>query len=293
MIAVDMTETGAEDVLELRDVPAPELGATEIRIAVRASGVNRADLMQRQGFYPPPPGASPILGLECAGRVMEVGRDARRFAVGDRVMALLAGGGYAAEVCVDEGCAMPVPDAFSDIEAAGFPEVFLTVFLNLFRLGGLESGGRCLVHGGSSGIGTAAVALANKVGASIAVTAGTEEKCARCRELGADLAINYREADFVEAIATWTDGRGVDVVLDSIGAPYFDRNVACLSLGGRLLLIGLMGGARGEIDFAPLLYRRSPLIHRTFPISEAAEAHRLMKSSEHVGKIILEFPAES
>lgn len=329
MIAIDMKETGAEDVLELRDVPAPQLGATEIRIAVRASGVNRADLMQRQGFYPPPPGASPILGLECAGRVVEVGAEARRFAVGDRVMALLAGGGYAAEVCVDEGCAMPVPDALSDIEAGGFPEVFLTVFLNLFRLGGLEPGGRCLVHGGSSGIGTAAIALANKVGASIAVTAGTEEKCARCRELGADLAINYRAADFAEAIATWTDGRGVDVVLDSIGASYFDRNVACLGLGGRLLLIGLMGGARGEIDFAPLLYRRitvqgstlrtrplaeksalirafrgrfgdaidagmlRPVIHRSFPISEAAEAHRLMKSSEHVGKIILEFSAES
>ncbi len=322
-----MREPGAEDVLELRDVPSPPLGDAELRIAVAAAGVNRADLLQRQGFYPPPPGAPSILGLECAGRVVEVGANVDSFAPGDRVMALLAGGGYAAEVCVDSGCALPVPDAMSDTEAAALPEVFLTVFLNLFQLGGLQPGGRCLVHGGTSGIGTAAIALAKRVGVSIAVTAGSAEKCARCLELGADLAIPYRDEEFEISVREWTGGQGVDVVLDSIGGPYFDRNVASLGLGGKLVLIGLMGGPKAEVDLGPLLYRRisvlgstlrsrplaekrslvkafldrfgadiasgalRPEVFRVFPLAHAAEAHRLMKSSEHIGKIVLSMEA--
>ncbi len=238
-------------------------------------------------------------------------------------MALLAGGGYADEVVVDSGCAMPVPEAWSWAEAAAFPEVHLTVHLNLFELGGVGSGTRCLVHGGSSGIGTAAIAMCGLAGAQIAVTAGSEEKCERCLELGADLAVNYRSQDFVEVANQWTEGQGVDVLLDSIGAPYFDRNVASLRTEGRLVLIGLMGGAKGELNLGPLLYKRitvhgstlrarpveskralvhsflarfgadveagrlGPVVDRVLPLAEAAEAHRVMKASDHIGKIVL------
>lgn len=320
MRAVVFDEPGDEDVLGVAEVPEPRAGAGELCIEVCAAGVNRADLLQRQGSYPPPPGASPILGLECAGRVRSVGSGVRGWSEGDAVMALLPGGGYAEVVAVDAGCAMPVPPEWSEAEAGGFPEVFLTVFLNLFRLGGLEPSQRCLVHGGSSGIGTAAIALARAAGCPIAVTAGTDEKCARCRELGADLAVNYRERDFAAEVLDWSGG-GVDVVLDSIGAPYFDPNVACLSVGGRLALIGLMGGAEGPVNLGPLLYKRitvigstlrarpveekraivsgflerfgsrlaslRPLIHEVVPFSEAARAHRTLQASRHVGKVVL------
>ena len=323
MRAIVFDQPGDESVLRLGEVPALRCGRGEIRIRVRAAGVNRADLMQRQGLYPPPPGASPILGLECAGTVAELGPDVRGWNVGERAMALLAGGGYAQEVVVDAGSAMRVPEHLSDEAAAAFPEVHLTVFLNVFQLGGLAEEGWALVHGGGSGIGTAAIRMIRAAGAHVVVTAGSEAKCRACVELGADRAVNYREADFAEAVREATGGRGVDVVLDSIGAPYLERNLASLAVGGRLVLIGLMGGAKAELNLGPLLVKRlsvqgstlrarpvaekaaivagflaafgpalragrlDPVVDRVLPLEQAAEAHRAMKASEHFGKIVL------
>ena len=323
MRAVLVDEPGDESHLRLGEAPEPPLREGSLRIRVAAAGVNRADLMQRQGLYPPPPGASGILGLECAGRVAEVAGGVSGFAVGERVMALLAGGGYAEQVVVDAGSVMPVPERLSLEQAAAVPEVFLTVFLNVFALGALPDGGSVLVHGGGSGIGTAAIQLVKAAGGRIAVTAGSEAKCARCRELGADLAIDYRSADFADAARRMTGGRGVDLVLDSIGAPYLEKNLSALAVGGRLVLIGLMGGARAEIGLGPLLVRRlsligstlrarpveekaaivrdfrrrfggalekgeiGPVVDRVLPLERVAEAHRAMKASEHFGKIVL------
>ena len=313
-----------EGELRVADVPPPELVPGALRIRVAAAGVNRADLMQRRGFYPPPPGASELLGLECAGEVVELGEGVTGWKPGDRAMALLAGGGYAQEVVVDAGSAMRVPEAFSLVEAAVFPEVYLTVFSNVFQIAALQEGGRLLVHGGGSGIGTASIQLAKEAGAQVFVTAGSAAKCARCLELGADLAIDYRTQDFPDEIAKATDGEGVDVVLDSIGAGYLDANLRSLALGGRLVLIGLMQGAKGEIDLGRMLMRRlqligstlrakphrekaeivaglgqrfgdaieagrlRPVLHASFPLERAAEAHALMQASEHFGKIALE-----
>jgi putative PIG3 family NAD(P)H quinone oxidoreductase len=294
-----------------------------LRIRVAATAVNRADLLQRQGLYPPPPGASDILGLECAGEVAEVADDVSGWQPGDRAMALLAGGGYAEEVVVDAGSAMHVPDALDLVEAAAVPEVFLTVFLNVFQLGGLREGGRVLVHGGGSGIGTATIQLVKEAGGTVVVTAGSDEKCGRCRELGADVAVNYRTGDFVDAARQATGGVGVDVVLDSIGAPYLAKNLDALAVGGRLVLIGLMGGARAEIGLGTVMVKRlqvigstlrarpaeekaaivrgfverfgdalaagriGPVVDRVLPLAQAAEAHRAIKASEHFGKIVL------
>jgi putative PIG3 family NAD(P)H quinone oxidoreductase len=323
MRAIVIDKPGDESVLKLGEAPLPALGPDDLRVRVAACAVNRADLLQRQGLYPPPPGASPILGLECAGTVSEVGVNARGFAVGERVMALLAGGGYAEEVVVHAGSAMRVPPALSLEEAAAIPEVFLTVFLNVFQLAQLPEKGALLVHGGGSGIGTAAIQLAKRAGAQVIVTAGSDEKCARCRELGADVAVNYRHENFTEAAKQATGGRGVDVVLDSIGAPYLDRNLASLAIGGRLVLIGLMGGAKAELNLGQLLARRLSVIgstlrarpveekaaivrgfigrfgddlaagriravvDRVLPLAHAADAHRALKASEHFGKIVL------
>ena len=323
MKAVLVDNPGADAVLRIGETPAPALGAGDLRIRVVAAGVNRADLMQRQGFYPPPPGASDVLGLECAGEVIEVGADAGDWKVGQRAMALLAGGGYAEEVVVPAGCALPVPSALSLEEAAAVPEVFVTVFLNVFRLAALPEGGSVLVHGGGSGIGTTTIQLVKAAGGRVFVTAGSDAKCERCRELGADLAVNYRTGDFAEAVAAATDGRGVDVVLDSIGAPYFRANLRSLAIGGRLVLIGLMGGANAEIGLGELLARRlsiigstlrarsvpekaaviaafqerfgaalengalRPIVDRVLPIEAVEQAHRAMKASEHFGKIVL------
>jgi putative PIG3 family NAD(P)H quinone oxidoreductase len=316
-------EPGDESVMRVGEVDAPALAAGCIRIRVAAAGVNRADLLQRQGLYPPPPGASEILGLECAGEVVEVAPDVERFKSGDRVMALLAGGGYAEQVVVEAGSVLPVPAALSLEQAAAVPEVFLTVFLNVFQIGALAEGGTALVHGGGSGIGTAAIQLVKAAGAAIAVTAGSDEKCARCRELGADVALNYRTGDFVAAAKQASGGRGADVVLDSIGGPYLERNLASLAVGGRLVLIGLMGGAKAEIGLAQLLVRRlhvigstlrarsvgekaaivagfrdrfgaalekgeiAPVVDRVLPLAQAPEAHRVMQASAHFGKIVL------
>jgi putative PIG3 family NAD(P)H quinone oxidoreductase len=323
MKAIVIEQPGDESVMRVGEAPPPELVPGSIRIRVAAAGVNRADLLQRQGLYPPPPGASPILGLECAGEVAEVAADVRDWKPGDRAMALLAGGGYAEEVVVAAGSALPVPARLSFEQAAAVPEVFLTVLLNVFQLGGLAEGGALLVHGGGSGIGTAAIQLAKAAGATCVVTAGSEGKCERCLALGADAAVNYRTGDFATAAREATGGRGVDVVLDSIGAPYLERNLAALAAGGRLVLIGLMGGAKGEINLALLLARRlhvigstlrarpeqekariaagfrdrfgadlaegriGPIVDRVLPLEEAPDAHRAMKASEHFGKIVL------
>jgi putative PIG3 family NAD(P)H quinone oxidoreductase len=323
MKAILIDAPGDESVLRLGDAPAPALEPGGLRLRVAASAVNRADLLQRQGLYPPPPGASEILGLECAGEVIEVAEGVEGWKPGDRAMALLAGGGYAEEVAVHAGSALPVPDSLSLEEAAAVPEVFLTVFLNVFQLAALPEGGSVLVHGGGSGIGTAALQLVKAAGGTIVVTAGSEAKCARCRELGADAAVNYREDDFVEAARQATAGRGVDVLLDSIGAPYLERNLRSLAVGGRLVLIGLMGGAKAEIGLGQLLMRRlqligstlrarpveekaaivsafqarfaaalekgeiRPVVDRVLPLERVAEAHRVMKASEHFGKIVL------
>ncbi len=323
MKAVLFDAPGDESVLHLGEAPAPALEPGCLRLRVAATAVNRADLMQRRGHYPPPPGASEILGLECAGEGVEVAPDAKGWSVGERAMALVPGGGYAEQVVVHAGSAMRVPERLSLEEAAALPEVFLTVFLNVFQLGALAEGGAALVHGGGSGIGTAAIQLVKAAGARIVVTAGSEAKCQRCRELGADVAVNYRSGDFVEAARELTGGRGVDVVLDSIGAPYLERNLAALAVGGRLVIIGLMGGAKAEIGLGPLLVRRlqvigstlrarpveekaaivagfvarfgaalekgeiGPVIDRVLPLAQAAEAHRLLQASEHFGKVVL------
>jgi tumor protein p53-inducible protein 3 len=323
MRAIVFDQPGDESVLRLGDVPAPSMGPGELRIRVRATAVNRADLLQRQGLYPPPPGASTVLGLECAGEVVEVGARVTGWQPGDRAMALLAGGGYAQEAVVDAGSAMHVPDVLNDEEAGAFPEVFLTAFLNIFSIGAPPDDGWVLVHGGGSGVGTAAIALCKEAGLGVIVTAGSAEKCARCRKLGADVAIDYRKGEFAPAVHEATGGRGVDVVLDSIGARYLAQNLAALRTGGALVLIGLMGGARGVIDLAALLLRRArlvgstlrarpveekagivrafesrfgaalragrlrPVVDRVLPLGRAAEAHRVVQSSAHFGKVAL------
>jgi putative PIG3 family NAD(P)H quinone oxidoreductase len=321
-IAIEGDGKGAR--LVLGDASRPELRPGELRIAVAASAVNRADLMQRRGLYPAPPGASPVLGLECAGTVLELAPGVRDFAVGDRVMALLAGGGYAEEACVDAGSVMPVPAGLSLVEAAAIPEVFLTCYLNLFQLADAPSGGWALVHGGGSGIGTAAIQLLRVAGVRSIVTAGSAEKCARCVALGADVALDYSQGEFAPAVLEKTGGAGVDVVLDSIGAPYLAQHLACLRIGGRLVLIGLMGGAKAEINLGLLLMKRltligstlrarpaaekaeivhgfrarfgsavesgtlRPIIDRVYPLAEAQQAHDLVEASTHFGKVVLQ-----
>jgi putative PIG3 family NAD(P)H quinone oxidoreductase len=323
MKAVVLDGFGDESVLTIGSAEAPQLGAGMLRIRVGAAGINRADLMQRMGLYPPPPGASGLLGLEVAGEVAEVAADVSGFRVGDRAMALLSGGGYAQEVVVDAGSVMHVPERLSIEEAAAIPEVFLTVYLNVFQIGGLKKGGALLVHGGGSGIGTAAIQLAKAAGATCIVTAGSERKCQQCRDLGADVAVNYKEGDFAEAAREATAGRGVDVVLDHIGGAYFAGNLKALAVGGSLVIIGLMQGAKAEINLASLLMNRhrvvgstlrarpsrektaivagflgqfgdalqagriGPIVDRVLPLERVADAHRVMQASEHFGKIVL------
>ena len=294
------------------------LAPHDLRIAIRATAVNRADLLQAAGHYPPPPGTTDVLGLECAGTVSEVGSEVRGWSVGDRAMALLPGGGYAKEVIVHHGAAMHVPDALTDEEAAAFPEVFLTAFLNVFLLARVRQGETALIHGGGSGVGTAATTLCKLAGVRVIVTAGSDEKCARCIEHGADLAINYRTEDFVEK------ARGVNVILDHIGARYLPRDLDALAVDGRIVIIGSMGGQReASLDVMKLLGKRAqitgstlrsrfveekaeivstflarfgadleqgrirPLIHSVLPLERWKEAHQLMESSEHFGKIVL------
>jgi putative PIG3 family NAD(P)H quinone oxidoreductase len=329
MKAIEVIGKGEAARLQLGEVAAPELAASEVRIDVVASAVNRADLMQRRGFYPPPPGASATLGLECAGVISEIGEGVSGYRVGDRVAALLPGGGYAEQATAHAGSLISVPPDQSLTDAAGIPEVFLTCSLNLFQLAAAPAGGWALVHGGGSGIGTAAIQLLREAGLRTVVTAGSDEKCARCVELGADLALNYNEGEFAQKVLDATEGRGVDVILDSIGAPYMAQHLTCLATGGRLVLIGLMGGAQTEINLGLLLGKRltihgstlrarpveekaeivkaflarfgdalakgtiRPVVDRVLPLSEAQAAHDVLQESSHFGKIILQVSSES
>jgi len=323
MRAVILDGFGDESVLRVGETAPPPLTPDGVRIRVAAAGVNRADLLQRRGLYPAPEGASTILGLEAAGRVLEVGAGVRRWRPGDRVMALLAGGGYAEEVVAPEACVMAAPAAYSDAEAGAFPEAFLTAFLNLCELGGLGPGTLALVHGGSGGVGTAAIQLGVAAGATVLVTAGSPDRCRRCIDLGAAHAFDHHGLELAAAILEATGGRGVDVVLDCIGAPYFEEHLRLLAPDGRLVVIGLMGGARSEIDLARVLSRRlsilgstlrsrsdefkgrtitalidrfgaairdgtlRPVVDRTLPLECVAEAHRLLGGGGIFGKLVL------
>jgi|YNPBryunderm2012_1023409.scaffolds.fasta_scaffold02411_6 putative PIG3 family NAD(P)H quinone oxidoreductase len=321
--AIVVRRPGDEEVLHLAELPSPIPGPGEVRIRVVATAVNRADLLQRQGRYPPPPGASEVLGLECAGEIVEVGEGVSPARRGERVMALLAGGGYAQEAVAPAGCALPAPPSLSWEEAAALPEAALTVFLTLFKLAGLRRGERVLVHGGGSGIGTTAIPMVREAGGEIVVTAGSWEKCRRCVELGAAAAICYRHEDFPQRVRELTGGAGVDIVLDHIGGPYLAGNLAALAEGGRLVVIGTMGGNQASIDLGLLLRKRlavfgstlrarpvrekealaaafweafgeavaagrvRPVIDSVYPLAQAAEAHRRMAASAHLGKIVL------
>jgi putative PIG3 family NAD(P)H quinone oxidoreductase len=323
MHAVVITEPGDPDVLKWTEVQDPVAGPGEVLIDVTASGVNRADLMQRQGAYPPPPGASPYPGLECAGTVAATGPGVTGWRPGDAVCALLSGGGYAEKVAVPAGQLLPVPASVSLTEAASFPETACTVYSNVFLGARLAPGETLLVHGGSSGIGTMAIQLAKSAGATVAVTAGSAGKLAACRELGADVLINYRDEDFVQRIREATDGRGANVILDIVGAAYLARNLDALAPDGRMVTIGLQGGRRAELDMGMLLAKRAaimattlrarpaeqkaaivsavrehvwplieagsirPVIDTELPMWEAAQAHRIMAASTHTGKILL------
>jgi putative PIG3 family NAD(P)H quinone oxidoreductase len=323
MRAVVVSEPGGPDVLQIAEVPEPVPAPGEVLVDIVGAGVNRADLMQREGHYPPPPGAPPYPGLECSGLVAGLGPGAGGWQVGDQVCALLGGGGYAEKVAVPAGQLLPPPAGVTLTDAAGLPEVACTVYANVFQRAGLAPGETLLVHGGASGIGTMAIQLAHAHGARVACTAGTPAKLERCRELGADLAINYASDDFVEAVRDFTGGRGADVILDIMGAVYLPRNVTALATGGRLVVIGLQGGSRGELDLGQLLVKRasvqaaslrarpagekavivalvrehvwplieagrvSPVIDRVLPLAQAPQAHRLIESGAHVGKILL------
>ena len=307
-------------------MPDPVCGPGEVIVDVAASAVNRADLLQRQGFYPPPPGASDILGLECSGVISEVGEGVTGWSDGDEVCALLSGGGYAERVAVPAGQLLPRPAGVELATAAALPEVTCTVWSNVFLLARLRRGDNFLVHGGSSGIGTMAIQLAARAGARVFTTAGTPAKLSVCRELGAEVTINYRDEDFVERVQEETDGAGIDVILDNMGAKYLARNIDALAVGGRLVSIGMQGGTKAELDLGKLMRKRAsvhattlrsrpptghggkaeivaavlhdvwpdvergvvrPIVDRRLPMSRAADAHRVVEASEHVGKVLL------
>ncbi|GHE59839.1 NAD(P)H quinone oxidoreductase [Camelimonas fluminis] len=323
MNAVEITTPGGPDVLKPTQRPVPAPGAGEILIRVTAAGVNRPDVLQRAGGYPPPPGASDLPGLEIAGEVVASGDGASRFPVGARVCALVAGGGYAEYAVVHESNALPVPAGFSDVEAAALPETFFTVWTNVFERGGLVAGETLLVHGGTSGIGTTAIMLAKAFGAKVFATAGTDEKCAECLRLGADLAINYRTQDFAKEVKSATGGAGVEVILDMVGGDYIQKNYEAAAMDGRIVQIAFLNGPKATVDFTRLMMKRlthtgstlrarpvaakasiaraleekawpllasgaiRPVIHAQFPLAQAAAAHALMESSAHIGKIVL------
>ena len=323
MRAVVSSGSGGPEVLSVAEVPDVEPGEGEVAIEVAATAVNRADLLQRQGHYPPPPGASEVIGLECSGRVAALGPGVSGWEVGQEVCALLAGGGYASRVVVPAGQVMPVPAGVDLVTAAALPEVACTVWSNVFMVAGLKPDESFLVHGGGGGIGTFAIQLAHHLGSRVFATAGAPEKLAACARFGADVTINYREQDFVQVVREHTDDRGVDVVLDNMGAKYLDRNVTALATEGRLVVIGLQGGTRGELDLGVLLRKRAavvatalrsrpvegkaaicasvvehvwplvadglvkPVVHTTLPLEEVTAAHRLVEDSGHIGKVLL------
>lgn len=323
MRAVEISKPGPPEALTPVERPDPIPGAGEVRIRVAAAGVNRPDVLQRRGAYPPPPGASDLPGLEVAGTIDAVGEGVTTWRQGDRVCALLSGGGYATMCVVPAVQCLPIPSAMDFVSAAALPETFFTVWTNVFDRGRLRSGEAALFHGGSSGIGTTAIQLAAARGARVFATAGSDEKCRACERLGAERAINYRTEDFVAVIKEVTGGRGVDLILDIVGGDYIARDLASLAVEGRLVVIGFMGGDTATLDFRRILGRRltitgstlrprtaaekgeiasalrrevwplleagaiKPVVYRTFPLDDAAAAHRLMESSEHVGKIVL------
>jgi putative PIG3 family NAD(P)H quinone oxidoreductase len=321
--AITVPRFGGPEALVLDEVDLPVPRAGEVLVRVAAAGVNRADLLQREGHYPPPPGESDVPGLEVSGVVEALGDGVDEWAVGDEVCALLAGGGYAEQVRVPAGQVLPVPPGVSLVDAAALPEVVCTVWSNVFLVANLQPGETLLVHGGSSGIGTMAVQLAREVGAQVIVTAGSAAKLEACRDLGAEVLVNYREEDFVERTRAATDGLGADVILDIVGAKYLSRNVAALATNGRLVIIGMQGGTRAELDLAALLAKRAaviatslrgrpasekativaavrehvwplltagrvePVVHSRHPLADAAAAHRELEAGAHVGKILL------
>ncbi len=323
MRAITLPRHGGADVLTPAEVEDAVAGRGEVLVEVVATAVNRADVLQRKGLYNPPPGASPYPGLECSGRIAALGSGVAGWSVGDEVCALLSGGGYASLVAVPAGQLLPVPAGVSLLEAAALPEVVCTVWSNLFQLAALQPGEVLLVHGGTSGVGTMAIQLAARHGARVLCTVGSREKAARAEDFGAERAIRYRDEDFVEIVRALTDGLGADVVLDNMGASYLPRNVQVLAAGGRLIVIGLQGGAKGELDLGSLLAKRAtvhatslrarpdskkaalvtavlagvwpaieagevrPVIDRVLPLEHAAEAHRVMEGSTHIGKILL------
>ncbi|HVL69545.1 MAG TPA: NAD(P)H-quinone oxidoreductase [Vicinamibacterales bacterium] len=322
MRAIEIAEPGGPEVLRLVERPAPRVAPGEVLIKVEAAGVNRPDIMQRQGKYPPPRGASDIPGLEIAGTVVEIAGEVR-WQPGDRVCALVAGGGYAELCAVPAPQVLPIPGGMDVRRAAAIPETYFTVWTNMFQRGALREGERVLVHGGTSGIGTTAIQLAHAFGATVYATAGSDEKCDACRQLGASAAINYRTLDFVHRVRELTGGEGVDVILDIVGGDYLARNISLLRLHGRLVQVGLIGGSKAQIDLRPVLNNRltvtgstlrprtpeekgliaheleekvwplleggevGPVVHATFPLEQAAEAHRLLESGEVIGKVVL------
>lgn len=326
MLAITQETAGGPETLRLAEVPDPDHAPGEVLIKVAAAAVNRADLLQREGHYPVPSGASPILGLECSGTVVAVGSDVTDRHIGDQVCALLTGGGYAELVAVPSPQVLPIPDGVSLVDAAGLPEVACTVWSNVMMKGGLRAGQTFLVHGGSSGIGTMAIQVAKAAGATVLVTASRDAALESCRLLGADIGINYSTADFVEAALAATNGLGVDVILDVVGAKYLQRNISALALDGCVIVIGMMGGAKAELDLGALMARRGsviatalrgravtgpgskgeiiaavrdqlwpliaagtvrPVIDTVYPLEQAGQAHRRMAEGGHVGKIVL------
>ena len=327
MLAITQEGFGGPELLRLTEVPDPPVGTQEVLIEVRASAVNRADLLQRQGAYPPPPGASATLGLECSGTVVAVGDEVDEWHPGDQVCALLAGGGYAELVSVPSAQVLPLPAGIPVLDCTALPEVGCTVWSNLMIRAGLRAGQTTLVHGGASGIGTMAIQVAKAAGAIVAVTASRDDALRRCVELGADVGVNYLRDDFVAALMAATDGRGADVILDVIGAKYLQRNISALALDGSLIIIGMQGGTMAELDLGQLMARRGaviatalrsrsgtgpgskgeivaavrdhlwpliaagsvvPVIDSVFPLAEAGAAHRRMAEGGHIGKILLE-----
>jgi putative PIG3 family NAD(P)H quinone oxidoreductase len=323
MTAVEIREPGPPQVLRAVQRPVPQPGPGEVLIKIAAAGVNRPDVMQRKGIYPPPPGTTDIPGLELAGEVVLLGEGVKEPALGAQVCALVAGGGYAQYVNAPSVQCLPVPPSLTLEQAAVLPETFFTVWLNIFERARLKRGETLLVHGGASGIGTTAILLGKAFEARVIITAGSAQKCAACRELGADVAINYREGDFVEATLRATDGKGADVILDMVGGDYLPRNAAAAAVDGRIALIATQGGNKAELDLRPLMLKRltitastlraqpvqnkgriaaalrqqvwplfgtrglKPVIHARFPLADAAGAHRLMESDAHIGKIVL------
>ncbi len=323
MRAINIINSGISSSLQIDQHPTPIPKTDEVLIKVHAAGVNRPDIMQRQGLYPPPAGTTDILGLEVAGTIAALGSNITHLNIGDKVCALITGGGYAEYCTASAQLCLAIPDAFSFIEAAALPETYFTVWSNVFDRASLQASETLLVHGGSSGIGTTAIQLAKAFGAKVIVTAGSEEKCRFCTELGADLAINYPQQDFVAEIKRHTNNKGVDVILDMIGGNYLARNIECMDFDARLVQIALQKGIKAELNLLPVMLKRltltgstlrsrssgfkaqiaeqllknvwpllargqiKPIIYQTFPLAEAAEAHALMESSLHMGKIIL------